>query len=244
MGYLLRRVFRGQRAALDEAIRDLQDKFSNVTGRGHSHDGTVDEGATLSTAHTRAHDVNASADHNASAAGDKGKFVKANTSTGAIEFATIDHGADLVAASLLDDDHTQYVLKSGSLTQITTRSHTALSDIGTATHAQLDNRLSRPNMILDDDCELATPTLDAANSTNFVTAALDTGQYKRGAKSLKITTHATDGSEWFFQLGNTDLNGLLPGNTYQCSVWVYVDAGTTVTNVWLRASDYVGSHQP
>jgi hypothetical protein len=37
-----------------------------------------------------------------------------------------------------DQDLTGYVLKSGSLTQLTTRSHTDLTSIGTNTHAQID----------------------------------------------------------------------------------------------------------
>lgn len=40
--------------------------------------------------HARAHDVDSASDHNASAAGNKGKFVKANSSTGAIELNTVD----------------------------------------------------------------------------------------------------------------------------------------------------------
>ena len=42
-----------------------------------------------------------------------------------------------------DQDLSGYVLKSGSITQITTRSHTDLTSIGTNTHAAIDTALSR-----------------------------------------------------------------------------------------------------
>ena len=42
---------------------------------------------------------------------------------------TLDHG--LALTGLADDDHTQYALKSGSLTQITTRNHSDLAGLGT-----------------------------------------------------------------------------------------------------------------
>lgn len=58
---------------------------------------------------------------------------------GAVGTGITDHGS---LTGLSDDDHTQYVLKSGSLTQITTRSHTDLSDIGTNTHAQIDTHIT------------------------------------------------------------------------------------------------------
>ncbi len=53
-----------------------------------------------------------------------------------------DHG-DL--GGLGDDDHPQYVLKSGNLNQITTRSHTVLSDIGANAHSVIDTHLGASN---------------------------------------------------------------------------------------------------
>jgi len=45
----------------------------------------------------------------------------------------LDHG---LIGGLADDDHTQYVLKSGSLTQITTRNHADLSLLSADDHTQ------------------------------------------------------------------------------------------------------------
>ncbi len=71
-----------------------------------------------------------------------GKF---NAATGhkhsgaADDGAQIDHGG---LGGLADDDHTQYVLKSGNITQITTRSHTSLSNIGTNAHSAIDTAIT------------------------------------------------------------------------------------------------------
>jgi hypothetical protein len=46
--------------------------------------------------------------------------------------------ADASGTNTGDQDLSGYVLKSGSLTQLTTRSHTDLTSIGTNTHAQID----------------------------------------------------------------------------------------------------------
>lgn len=75
------------------------------------------------------------------AAGDDSRFVTGGDShdhSGG-DGAQIDHGG---LGGLGDDDHTQYVLKSGSITQITTRSHTDLSNIGSNTHSQIDTHIS------------------------------------------------------------------------------------------------------
>jgi hypothetical protein len=58
--------------------------------------------AQVSALHARSHDIASSSDHNASASGDKGKYVRANASTGAIEFgmpSAADVGADASGAA-------------------------------------------------------------------------------------------------------------------------------------------------
>ena len=67
----------------------------------------------LSDVHARTHEMDSIADHLAAVAANFGKYVRANPSTGAIEFSTItqDHGGLL---GLSDDDHPQYLLIDGS----------------------------------------------------------------------------------------------------------------------------------
>lgn len=66
--------------------------FENLNANGDIGSGSAQVPAgdhTHAALHTRAHAVDSSSDHSASAEGDKGKYVKANASTGAIEFVTL-----------------------------------------------------------------------------------------------------------------------------------------------------------
>ena len=61
--------------------------------------------------------------------------------------AVTDHG-DL--SGLSDNDHPQYLMKSGNINEIVTRSHSSLQDIGTKTHDQIDthiNSTSNPHSV-------------------------------------------------------------------------------------------------
>ena len=73
-------------------IKSTGSKLANATNT----DAEVSD--AVSKKHTQAHDVDSSSDHNAAAAGNYGKYLKANSSTGAIEWAApstiIPHAAD------------------------------------------------------------------------------------------------------------------------------------------------------
>lgn len=91
----------------------------------------TDVAANTSARHARQHDVTSSSDHAASAVGDRGKFLKANDTTGAVEWATVpagvtDHGA---LTGLGDDDHAQYHNDTRAGTWLATQSIKQLSDV-------------------------------------------------------------------------------------------------------------------
>lgn len=92
----------------------------------------TDVAANTAARHTRAHDVDSSSDHNTSSVGNRGKFVKANSTTGAIEFA-----------SIADSDVPDTITLS-NITQITSRSHSDLSNLTANDHTQYYSSVASP----------------------------------------------------------------------------------------------------
>lgn len=120
-------------------------------------------------------------------------------------------------------DSSDLVLKSGNLNQITTRSHTVLSDIGSNTHAQIDADIANTTAIryaskepIGFDYE-HLPTITYDPTTRVVTLTGNHDFFIYGAEFNKTTTvctaHAdTTGVYYYFY----DVNGTL---TISNSMW-------------------------
>jgi len=88
-----------------------------------------------------------------------------------------------------DQDLTSYAVKSGSLTQFTTRSHTDLSNIGTNTHAQIDTHIgstSNPHSVTATQIGLG----NVANVNTTTTANISDSTNKRFVTDVNLTTIA------------------------------------------------------
>jgi hypothetical protein len=116
-------VFFGSNIEVDGTlyINNNLDIDGTVDGRDISVDGAILDSYADPIAsgvlhvHNRTHEIDSVVDHSATSSANYGKYVRANSSTGAIEFATLDivtdHG-DLTGLS--DDDHSQYLLANGT----------------------------------------------------------------------------------------------------------------------------------
>lgn len=87
-----------------------------------------------------------------------------------------------------DQDLSGLVTKAGSLTQITTRSHTDLSDIGTNTHAQIDTALTRLASTSGSNTgDQTNITGNAGTATKLATARNINGVAFDGTANITIT---------------------------------------------------------
>jgi hypothetical protein len=97
--------------------------------------------------------------------------------------------ADASGTNTGDQDLSGYVLKSGSLTQLTTRSHTDLTSIGTNTHAQIDTFIG--TTVPATYAPLASPVFTTQITTPSIISSGALGITPASGSNLNITLATT-----------------------------------------------------
>jgi len=97
-----------------------------------------DSSKASSDIHTRGHDIDSSSDHNVSSVADKGKYVRANTGTGAIEFS------DINSDDIVEGDNkfvtAADITNLGNLSGENTGDQTKITDILTLDATAISNK--------------------------------------------------------------------------------------------------------
>jgi hypothetical protein len=159
-----------------------------------------------------------------------------DTMTGSLNITGGNVTADnLSGTNTGDQDLTGYVLKSGSLTQLTTRSHTDLTSIGTNTHAQIDTFIG--TTVPATYAPLASPVFTTQITTPSIISSGAVGITPASGSNLNITLATTgDLAVNTNQLYvDTSAGNVGIGTTAPASK---LDVSPTVTNANLLANIY------
>lgn len=169
------------------------------------------------------------------AAGDEAWIDVRPRLTGSAFGPVTDHGA---LSGLEDDDHTQYVLKSGSLTQLTTRNHSDLGSIGANDH---HNQLHAAAHLTGGGDTISSATTDAAG----LMAAADKTKLDGIATGAEVNVNA----DWNSGSGDSQIlnkpSSMTPashGNEAHSSTFI-TSSGVTYDNLNANGDVGTGSDQ-
>jgi len=99
-------------------------------------------------------------------------------------------------------------------------------------------------LVENNDCEDALPTMNGARSTGHCSSELSTDYAYGGSKSVKLTETdtPTPSTYMYYNMGNTsNLGGCIPGEEYEFSAYVYMPSAGGATGARLRIIDYINN---